>query len=100
MSDWRSIAAITDDLVRLGVAQSRLVLGAADPWAWVNERREAELAALLASAEPFDPLATPAEADVGPLDERTLQAPTAPGWITRGRPDPGSARDRPYCAKQ
>ena len=46
-----------------------MVLGAADPWAWVNERPEAERAALLASAEPFDPLATPAEADVGALAE-------------------------------
>ena len=46
-----------------------MVLGADDPWAWVNERPEAERAALLASAEPFDPLATPAEADVGALAE-------------------------------
>jgi len=47
-----------------------MVLGAADPWAWVNERPESERATLLlAEAEPFDPLVTPALPEVGMLAE-------------------------------
>jgi aminoglycoside N3'-acetyltransferase len=46
-----------------------MVLGARDDWAWVNERPEDERAALLADAEPFDVLTTPAEPDVGTLAE-------------------------------
>lgn len=47
-----------------------MVLGACDPWAWVNERPEPERAPLLlAQAEPFDPLATPALPEVGTLAE-------------------------------
>ncbi len=46
-----------------------MVLGAKDDWAWVNERPEAERASLLAAAEPFDALVTPAELDVGVLAE-------------------------------
>lgn len=46
-----------------------MVLGAADTHAWVNERPEAERAVLLADAEPFDALITPAVADVGVLAE-------------------------------
>jgi len=46
-----------------------MVLGAADEWAWVNERPEAERPALLADAEPFDAATTPADPDVGALAE-------------------------------
>ncbi len=50
-----------------------MVLGAANDWDWVNERPEAERAALLADAEPFDPLETAAEEDVGHLAEAMRQ---------------------------
>ncbi len=46
-----------------------MVLGAADPMAWVNDRPEHERAALLAGSEPFDHLTTPADPDVGALAE-------------------------------
>lgn len=46
-----------------------MVLGATDDWCWVNARPEAERAALLANAEPFDAAATPVEPDVGHLAE-------------------------------
>ena len=46
-----------------------MVLGARDDWAWVNELPEEERADLLAEAEPFDALRTPAEPDVGTLAE-------------------------------
>jgi aminoglycoside N3'-acetyltransferase len=46
-----------------------MTLGATDDLAWVNERPEAERAGLLARAEPFDPLSTPADPDVGWLAE-------------------------------
>ena len=46
-----------------------MVLGAADDHAWVNERPETEREALLADAEPFDALRTPASRDVGTLAE-------------------------------
>ena len=46
-----------------------MVLGASDAWAWVNERPEAERPALLADAEPFDAMTTPADPEVGALAE-------------------------------
>jgi len=46
-----------------------MVLGARDAHSWVNERPEEERAALLADAEPFDALRTPAQPDVGTLAE-------------------------------
>ncbi len=52
-----------------------MVLGAKDDWAWVNERPEAERAGLLADAEPFDPVRTPAQEDVGVLAEILRQTP-------------------------
>jgi aminoglycoside N3'-acetyltransferase len=52
-----------------------MVLGANDDWAWINERPEADRAGLLAGAEPFDPLVTPAETDVGVLAEVFRRAP-------------------------
>ena len=50
-----------------------MVLGADNDWDWVNERPEAERAALLADADPFDPLGTQAEEDVGYLAEAMRQ---------------------------
>jgi aminoglycoside N3'-acetyltransferase len=46
-----------------------MTVGACDDWSWVNEHPEAERATLLADAEPFDLLRTPAEPDVGVLAE-------------------------------
>ena len=46
-----------------------MTLGARNDFDWVNERPEAEREALLADAEPFDALRTPAQADVGYLAE-------------------------------
>jgi aminoglycoside N3'-acetyltransferase len=46
-----------------------MTLGARDDWSWVNERPESERAALLADAEPFDALRTPADPDNGVLAE-------------------------------
>jgi aminoglycoside N3'-acetyltransferase len=46
-----------------------MTLGARDDWGWVNERPEADRAALLRDAEPFDRLLTPADPDVGVLAE-------------------------------
>jgi aminoglycoside N3'-acetyltransferase len=46
-----------------------MTLGARDDWAWVNKRPEAERAALLADAEPFDAATTPADPDIGTLAE-------------------------------
>lgn len=51
-----------------------MTLGAADDWAWVNERPEAERAGILANAVSFDPLTTPAEPDVGHLAEAFRRA--------------------------
>ncbi len=64
-------AGVVDALDRaVGEAGTLLmVLGSRDDFAWVNERPEGERAALLADAEPFDALATPAQADVGQLAE-------------------------------
>lgn len=61
-----------------------MVLGAADDWSWVNERPEDERAALLADAKPFDPLATPAEPEVGRLAEVFR---TTPGTLVSDNPE-------------
>ncbi len=52
-----------------------MVAGAHNDWAWVNDRPEHERAALLADAEPFDCLTTPAEEDLGVLAEVFRQMP-------------------------
>lgn len=52
-----------------------MTLGARNDWDWVNDRPEADRAALLADAEPFDPLATPSDPDVGVLAEVFRQQP-------------------------
>ena len=44
-------------------------LGARDDFGWVNERPEARRAELLRGTPPFDPLASPADPDVGVLAE-------------------------------
>ena len=46
-----------------------MTVGARDDWAWVNERPEAERAALLAGSPPFDARAATADPDVGVLAE-------------------------------
>jgi aminoglycoside N3'-acetyltransferase len=61
-----------------------MTMGAADDWAWVNERPEAERPALLADAVPFDPLTTPVEPDVGYLAEAFR---TAPGTLVTDNPE-------------
>jgi aminoglycoside N3'-acetyltransferase len=62
-----SVRALDNAIGPTGTAM--MALGAADAWAWVNERPEVERRALLADAEPFDALTTPAEPDVGVLAE-------------------------------
>lgn len=52
-----------------------MVLGSEDAWGWVNERPEADRATLLADAPPFDPMATPADREVGWLAEAMRRAP-------------------------
>jgi aminoglycoside N3'-acetyltransferase len=61
-----------------------MTMGAADDWDWVNERPEAERAALLADAVPFDPLVTPVQGDVGHLAEAFR---TAPGTQVTDNPE-------------
>jgi len=61
-----------------------MVLGARDDWSWVNERPEAERAALLADAEPFDAEATPADPEVGVLAEVCRREP---GTIVSDHPE-------------
>lgn len=46
-----------------------MTLGAQDEWSWVNDQPEDAREALLAEAEPFDPLTTPSQEDVGVLAE-------------------------------
>lgn len=46
-----------------------MVLGAEDDWHWANDLPEDDRPELLAEAEPFDPLVTPAEESVGMLAE-------------------------------
>jgi aminoglycoside N3'-acetyltransferase len=52
-----------------------MVLGAEDDFDWVNQRPEAERAALLAQTPVFDPLTTPAQPDVGYLAEAMRRHP-------------------------
>lgn len=52
-----------------------MMLGAEDDWGWVNELPEEDQPALLADAEPFDCLSTPAQADVGVLAEVFRRTP-------------------------
>jgi aminoglycoside N3'-acetyltransferase len=52
-----------------------MTLGARDDWGWVNQRPEHERPDLLRDAEPFDPLTTPADPDVGVLAEVFRQRP-------------------------
>lgn len=59
-------------------------LGAANPWAWVNDEPEERRPALLADAEPFDPVHTPAEADLGVLAEIFRQTP---GTLVSNHPE-------------
>jgi aminoglycoside N3'-acetyltransferase len=46
-----------------------MALGARDEWSWVNDQPEDARAELLGDAEPFDPLVTPAQDDMGVLAE-------------------------------
>lgn len=61
-----------------------MVLGARDDWSWVNEHSEDAREALLAGAEPFDALTTPAQTDVGMLAEVFR---TAPGTVVSDHPE-------------
>ena len=61
------IAALDDAVGATGALM--MILGARDDWDWVNQRPEADRPGLLADAEPFDPLTTPALPDVGMLAE-------------------------------
>jgi aminoglycoside N3'-acetyltransferase len=61
-----------------------MTLGAQDDWDWVNERPEAERAALLDSARPFQVEVTPADPDVGVLAEVFRRLP---GTLASDHPD-------------
>lgn len=61
-----------------------MTLGARDDWSWVNDQPEEAREALLADAEPFDPLATPAQEDVGVLAEVFR---TTPGTVVSAHPE-------------
>ena len=61
-----------------------MVLGADDDWHWANDLPEEDRAALLVDAEPFDPLVTPAEEDVGVLAEVFR---TTPGTLVSDHPE-------------
>ena len=52
-----------------------MMISARDDWAWVNERPEAERAALLAESVPFDPMTAPSDPEVGVLAEVFRQSP-------------------------
>jgi aminoglycoside N3'-acetyltransferase len=61
-----------------------MTLGARDDWAWVNEKPESERSALLAGAEPFDPLQTPSLPEVGTLAEVFRRTP---GTLVNDHPE-------------
>ena len=61
-----------------------MVLGAVDDHDWVNARAESDRPTLLADAEPFDYLVTPALPDVGVLAE-VLR--TMPGTVVNDHPE-------------
>lgn len=61
-----------------------MTLGALDEWSWVNDHPEDTRADFLATAEPFDPLTTPAQADVGVLAEVFR---TTPGTLVSNHPE-------------
>ena len=61
-----------------------MTLGARDDWSWVNDHSEDARLALLAEAEPFDALCTPAQEDVGALAEVFR---TTPGTLVSNHPE-------------
>lgn len=61
-----------------------MMIGADDPWSWVNQRPERERVAALADATPFDTASTPAEPDNGVLAEVFR---TAPGTLVNDHPE-------------
>lgn len=68
------------------------MMGADDPWSWVNERPERErVAALRRHGTPFDPATTPAEPENGVLAEVFR---TAPGTVVNDHPE---GRFAPRC---
>lgn len=71
----------------LAVGPSGTVLvnvGVRDDWSWVNDRPEHERAQLLAGADPFDALTTPADPDNGVVAEVFR---TAPGTLVSDHPE-------------
>ena len=61
-----------------------MMIGADDPWSWVNDRPERERAGGLADATPFATTLTPAEPDNGVLAEVFR---TAPGTLVNDHPE-------------
>lgn len=61
-----------------------MLLSALDDWDWVNDRPEEERIALLADAEPFDALRTPAWPEIGVLAEVFR---TRPGTLVGDHPE-------------
>jgi aminoglycoside N3'-acetyltransferase len=61
-----------------------MTLGAEDEWSWVNDHPEDVREDFLRDAEPFDPLTTPAQADIGVLAE-VFRA--TPGTVVSNHPE-------------
>lgn len=61
-----------------------MVLGATNEWDWVNAHPESDRAALLADAEPFDPVTTSSLPEVGVLAEVMR---TMPGTVVNDHPE-------------
>jgi len=61
-----------------------MILGAANPWDWVNRHPESDRPGLLADAEPFDTLTTPVLPEVGVLAEVMR---TMPGTVVNDHPE-------------
>jgi aminoglycoside N3'-acetyltransferase len=61
-----------------------MTIGARDDWSWVNDQPEDAREELLADAEPFDPLATPAHQEMGVLAE-VFRA--MPGTLVSNHPE-------------
>jgi aminoglycoside N3'-acetyltransferase len=61
-----------------------MTIGARDDWSWVNDQPEDAREELLADAEPFEPLATPAHQEMGVLAEVFR---TVPGTLASNHPE-------------
>ena len=77
-----------------------MILGARDDWDWVNQRPEADRPRLLADAEPFDPLTTPAAARRRRAGRSDAASSRDAGHRQPGGPVRGSRRPRARAARR